>query len=257
MFSDSDVDKIRLGPVESKARSPPSSTPDVLELTSTWEPSAPPCTGTRRSGNDSRSLAANSPSSSAVSRLPPASSAVHHVNYPPDRCPLPGPITSSQTSSSQARATPITISAACHRLTRGFGSEVVVVEVKGTTSGRTRCVKQMARGVEQVLVPARIRGVKMRRIVIGTELRGRKLRAYAVEVAEPEEVERLRAYRVVRARDAHYPVEQPDLQISPRGLSLTVGRIRSASSKPRLVRCKTSVQSLPWNSVRWICIERR
>jgi hypothetical protein len=92
-------------------------------------------------------------------------------------------------------------------------SEVVVVEVKGTTSGRTRCVKQMARGVEQVLVPARIRGVKMRRIVVGTELRGRKLRAYAVEVAEPEEVERLRAYRVVRARDAHYPVEQPDLQL--------------------------------------------
>jgi hypothetical protein len=85
-------------------------------------------------------------------------------------------------------------------------SEVIVVEVKGTTSGRTRCVKQMARGVEQVLVPARIRGVLMRRIVIGTELSGGKLRAYAVEVAEPAEVERLRAYEVLRARDPHEPV---------------------------------------------------
>jgi hypothetical protein len=92
-------------------------------------------------------------------------------------------------------------------------SEVLVVEVKGTTSGRARCLKQMARGVEQVLVPARIRGVKMRRIVIGTELRGGLLRAYAVEVAEPEELDRLQAYQAFTTRKARRSVEQPDLQM--------------------------------------------
>ncbi len=58
-------------------------------------------------------------------------------------------------------------------------TDVVVVEVKGTTSGRRRCIEQMARGVEQVLVPARIRGVAMRRIVVGTELHNGKLKACA------------------------------------------------------------------------------
>jgi len=91
-------------------------------------------------------------------------------------------------------------------------SEVVVVEVKGTTSGRRRCIEQMARGVEQVLVPARIRGVKMRRIVIGTELRNRKLMACAVEVAEPEETTRRHAYEVVRSRESRRPIEEPDQQ---------------------------------------------
>ncbi|MFD1364398.1 hypothetical protein [Actinoplanes sichuanensis] len=94
----------------------------------------------------------------------------------------------------------------------GQVSEVVVVEVKGTTSGKTACIKQMARGVAQVLVPAPIHGVKMRRIVIGTELRGKRLRAYAVEVPEPDEAERLRAFEVVQKREAVRPVEFPGLQ---------------------------------------------
>jgi hypothetical protein len=84
-------------------------------------------------------------------------------------------------------------------------TDVVVVEVKGTTSGRRRCIEQMARGVEQVLVPARIRGVAMRRIVVGTELHNGKLKACAVEVAEPEEAVRRHAYEVVRSREFRRP----------------------------------------------------
>lgn len=83
--------------------------------------------------------------------------------------------------------------------------DVVVVEVKGTTSGRRRCIEQLARGVEQVLVPARIRGVRMRRVVVGTELHGGKLKACAVEVAEPEEAVRRHAYEVVRSREFRRP----------------------------------------------------
>jgi hypothetical protein len=94
----------------------------------------------------------------------------------------------------------------------GLLSEVVVVEVKGTTSGRAACIRQMARGVAQVQVPARIRGVKMRRIVIGTELRGKRLRAYAVEVAEPDEADRLRAFEVVREKEVPETVEYADLR---------------------------------------------
>jgi hypothetical protein len=92
-------------------------------------------------------------------------------------------------------------------------TDVVVVEVKGTTSGRRRCIEQMARGVEQVLVPARIRGVTMRRIVVGTELRSGRLRAHAVEVAEPEEAVRRHAYEVVRSREFRRLDEVSDLQV--------------------------------------------
>jgi hypothetical protein len=77
---------------------------------------------------------------------------------------------------------------------------------QGTTSGRTRCVEQIARGVEQVLVPARIHGVKMRRMIIGTELRNRTLMACAVEAAEPGEAARRDAYEVVRSR-VRRPIE--------------------------------------------------
>jgi hypothetical protein len=70
----------------------------------------------------------------------------------------------------------------------------------------------MARGMEQILVPAQIRGVTMRRIVVGTELRNRKLRAYAVEVAEPAESLRWHAYEAVRQREFRGPFEVPVLQ---------------------------------------------
>ncbi|WP_433293719.1 hypothetical protein ACQPZQ_08335 [Pseudonocardia sp. CA-142604] len=89
-------------------------------------------------------------------------------------------------------------------------TDIVVVEVKGTTSGRWRCIEQMARGVEQVLVPARIRGVAMRRIVVGTELNNGKLKACAVEVAEPEETVRRHAYEVVRSREFRRPAALDD-----------------------------------------------
>lgn len=92
-------------------------------------------------------------------------------------------------------------------------TEVVVVEVKGTTSGRRRCIEQMARGVEQVLVPARIRGVAMRRIVVGTELHNGKLKACAVEVAEPEESVRRHAYEVIRSRAFRSPEDEGDLRV--------------------------------------------
>jgi hypothetical protein len=51
----------------------------------------------------------------------------------------------------------------------------------------------MAQGVEQVLVPARVDGVAMRRIVVGTELQDWKLKACAVEVANPDEAVRRQA----------------------------------------------------------------
>lgn len=88
-------------------------------------------------------------------------------------------------------------------------SDVAVVEVKGTTSGGTRCIDQMARGVEQVLVPASIHDVAMRRIVIGTELRNRKLKAYAVEVAEPGHSLRRRAFEAIREREPQASSERP------------------------------------------------
>ncbi|MEV6846742.1 hypothetical protein [Actinoplanes sp. NPDC051411] len=98
-----------------------------------------------------------------------------------------------------------------YRVTDDRLSDVVVVEVKGTTSGISRCVQQMARGVEQVLVPAHIHGVNMRRIVVGTELQNGMLKAFAVEVAEPEEALRRQAYEVVRGREFRRPQVADDL----------------------------------------------
>jgi len=60
----------------------------------------------------------------------------------------------------------------------------------------------MARGVEQVLVPAQVDGVAMRRIVIGTELHDLKLKVRAVEVANPDDAVRRQAYEIVQSRDS-------------------------------------------------------
>lgn len=90
-------------------------------------------------------------------------------------------------------------------------TDIVVVEVKGTTSGRRRCIDQMARGVEQVLVPAQVDGVAMRRIVVGTELQDWKLKVRAVEVANPDDAVRRQAYEIVRSRE-------------PRRMTVTDGR---------------------------------
>ncbi|MEW2142663.1 hypothetical protein AB0869_07575 [Micromonospora vinacea] len=65
-------------------------------------------------------------------------------------------------------------------------SDVVVVEVKGNSSNRQRTVQQLARGVQQVLVPANVPGAIMRRIVIGACLSGDALQAFAVEVPDPD-----------------------------------------------------------------------
>lgn len=65
-------------------------------------------------------------------------------------------------------------------------SDVVVVEVKGNSSNRQTTVRQLARGVQQVLVPANVPGATMRRIVIGACLQGDALEAFAVEVPDPD-----------------------------------------------------------------------
>ncbi|MEV5820876.1 hypothetical protein AB0L22_17080 [Micromonospora haikouensis] len=64
-------------------------------------------------------------------------------------------------------------------------SNVLVVEAKGNSAGRTESIRQLCRGVEQVLVPNPIPGVTMRRIVIGVTLAGGHLKAFAVEAAKP------------------------------------------------------------------------
>ncbi|EEP74647.1 hypothetical protein MCAG_04974 [Micromonospora sp. ATCC 39149] len=84
-------------------------------------------------------------------------------------------------------------------------SQVVVVEAKGTTSGVRRTVAQLARGVEQVLVPSQIPGVPMRRIVVGAGFRGRRIWAYAVEVGEPDISTRQDAVAVIREREKAVP----------------------------------------------------
>ncbi|WP_433120345.1 hypothetical protein [Micromonospora sp. CA-246542] len=84
-------------------------------------------------------------------------------------------------------------------------SQVVVVEAKGTTSGTRRTISQLARGVEQVLVPSRIPGVPTRRIVVGAGFRGRRICAYAVEVGEPDVALRQDAVAVIRKREASTP----------------------------------------------------
>ncbi|MFI7427446.1 hypothetical protein ACIBPB_10705 [Micromonospora sp. NPDC049836] len=68
----------------------------------------------------------------------------------------------------------------------GGVSDVVVVEVKGNSSNRQTTVRQLARGVQQVLVPANVPGATMRRIVIGACLQGDALEAFAVEVPDPD-----------------------------------------------------------------------
>ncbi|MEU7843365.1 hypothetical protein AB0B39_20695 [Micromonospora sp. NPDC049114] len=68
----------------------------------------------------------------------------------------------------------------------GRVSDVVVVEVKGNSSSRQTTVRQLARGVQQVLVPVNVPGATMRRIVIGACLRGDALEAFAVEVPDPD-----------------------------------------------------------------------
>jgi hypothetical protein len=80
-------------------------------------------------------------------------------------------------------------------------SQVIVVEAKGTTSGYRRTIRQLARGVEQVLVPSALPDVPMRRIVVGAGFRGPRLRAYAVEVRDPDVSTRQEAVAVIRRRE--------------------------------------------------------
>lgn len=67
----------------------------------------------------------------------------------------------------------------------GKVTDVLVVEVKGNSGRRRDTVDQLASGVAQVLVPARVAGARTRRLVIGTCLGGDKITASAVEVDEP------------------------------------------------------------------------
>lgn len=69
-------------------------------------------------------------------------------------------------------------------------TDVVVLEAKGNSSGRRMSILQLARGVKQVLVPKAIPGARMRRIVIGACLAGRRIKGFALEVGEPDDVTR-------------------------------------------------------------------
>lgn len=81
-------------------------------------------------------------------------------------------------------------------------SRVVVVEAKGTSSASLRTtIRQLARGVEQVLVPTQIPGIPMRRIVVGARFRGSKICAFAVEVGDPDVSTRQEAVAVIRRRE--------------------------------------------------------
>jgi hypothetical protein len=80
-------------------------------------------------------------------------------------------------------------------------SDVIVVEVKGTSSGRRASLVQLARGVEQVLVPSLVPGTTMRRIVIGAGLSGGRVTAFAVEVGEPDISTRQHAFVELRIRE--------------------------------------------------------
>ncbi|SCF44499.1 hypothetical protein GA0070564_11099 [Micromonospora mirobrigensis] len=66
-------------------------------------------------------------------------------------------------------------------------TDVVVLEAKGNSSGRRLSILQMARGVEQVLVPKAVPGARMRRIVIGACLAGKRIKGFALEVGEPDD----------------------------------------------------------------------
>ncbi|GAA3780241.1 hypothetical protein GCM10022225_80630 [Plantactinospora mayteni] len=81
-------------------------------------------------------------------------------------------------------------------------SQVVVVEAKGTTSGPRKTIGQLARGVEQVLVPSQIPGVPMRRIVVGAGFKGRRICAYAVEVGAPTVSTQQDVVAVIRERES-------------------------------------------------------
>ncbi|MCI4062056.1 hypothetical protein MRQ36_05550 [Micromonospora sp. R77] len=66
-------------------------------------------------------------------------------------------------------------------------TDVVVLEAKGNSSGRRMTILQLARGVQQVLVPKAVPGASMRRIVIGACLAGRRIKGFALEVGEPDD----------------------------------------------------------------------
>ncbi|WP_434740848.1 hypothetical protein [Micromonospora sp. SH-82] len=80
--------------------------------------------------------------------------------------------------------------------------DVLVVEVKGTSGRRTQSVKQLCRGIQQVSVPKQIKGVTMRRIVIGVTLAGGHLKALAVETAEQDPSLRWRASELLAAEES-------------------------------------------------------
>ncbi|WP_426503090.1 hypothetical protein ACPPVO_36460 [Dactylosporangium sp. McL0621] len=103
-----------------------------------------------------------------------------------------------------------------YRHEHGQLSEVMVVEAKGTSSGRSHAIKQLARGVAQVLVPTNIAGVSMRRIVVGARFIGGKIHAHAIEVGESDADARREAVDVIRRQErqpvpAAYRQENEDL----------------------------------------------
>ena len=80
--------------------------------------------------------------------------------------------------------------------TTGVHPKLFVVEVKGTSSSRAALVRQLARGVEQVGTIARVPGVEVRRVVVGTVV-GRGLTGFAVEVPFLTDTDELAAKRQI------------------------------------------------------------
>ncbi|MFI6233925.1 hypothetical protein ACIBD9_10260 [Micromonospora sp. NPDC050784] len=74
-----------------------------------------------------------------------------------------------------------------YNMRRGNLTDVVVLEAKGNSSGRRTTILQLARGVQQVLVPKPVTGANMRRIVVGACVAGRRIKGFALEVGEPDE----------------------------------------------------------------------
>ncbi|WP_433343943.1 hypothetical protein [Micromonospora sp. CA-111912] len=121
-------------------------------------------------------------------------------------------------------------------------TDVVVLEAKGNSSGRPLSILQLARGVEQVLVPKAIPGARMRRIVIGACLAGGRIKGYALEVGETDDETR-EDIAVALAREeagvrSRYKDREMSSWISPASFTAPVDREEVVSEVEDLDRAR-------------------
>ena len=93
-------------------------------------------------------------------------------------------------------------------------TDVVVLEAKGNSSGPRATITQLARGVEQVLVPKVVPGAHMRRLVVGACLAGGRIKSYALEVGEPDDETREGIAVALAMREAGKRPRTGDLESS-------------------------------------------